>query len=105
MSQPSLFSWTPPPLPSPARGEAFDGRTYQSDRDYTRLTGQLLAVFELMKDGKFRTLSEIQETVEGSQTAISARLRDLRKEKYGAHQVDSEYVSRGLYRYRVIVSG
>lgn len=99
-----LFDWQPPPLPSPSRATAFDGATYVPRRDYERLSGQLKAVFDLMKDGKFRTLSEISQTVEGSEAALSARLRDLRKEKYGGHQMISEYVSRGLYRYRVIVN-
>lgn len=104
MSHPSLFDWTPPTLPSPARSDAFDGATYIPGRDYERLTGQLKAVFDLMKDGEWRTLAQIQQTVEGSQTAISARLRDLRKPKYGAHEMVSEYVERGLYRYRVTVN-
>lgn len=97
-----LFSWEPPALPSPPRNSAFDGRTYASDRDYERLSGQLKAVFDVMRDGKWRTLSEIQAHVDGSEAAISARLRDLRKLKYGAHEVQREHIERGLYRYRVV---
>lgn len=96
-----LFSWTPPPLPSPARGEAFDGATYQQERDYIRLNGQLLAVFELMKDSKWRTLSDISGQIAGSEASLSARLRDLRKEKYGAHDVKRERIEGGLFRYRL----
>lgn len=99
-----LFDWTPPPLPSPPRATAFDGQTYIPNRDYERLSGQLKSVFDLMRDGKWRTLSEIAGKVEGSEAAISARLRDLRKEKYGAHKIDREHIDRGLYRYRLLVS-
>lgn len=98
-----LFSYVPPPLPSPARGEAFDGATYVPNRDYERLTGQLKAVYDVMKDGKWRTIPEIGSTVIGSEAAISARLRDLRKPKYGAHDVQREHVDRGLYRYRLVI--
>jgi len=88
------------PLAKPGKGEAFDGRTYSPDRDYARLTGQLLAVFELMKDGKFRTLSDISGQIAGSEASLSARLRDLRKDKYGAHDVKRERIEGGLFKYR-----
>lgn len=104
MTDPDLFAWQPPPLPSPSKATAFDGRTYAPDRDYERLSGQLRAVFDVMRDGKWRTIPEIGATVEGSEAAISARLRDLRKSKYGAHDVQREHVDRGLYRYRLVVS-
>lgn len=91
-------------LPEPPKAKAFDGQTYVAERDYERLSGQLRAVFELMKDGRWRTISEIGAQVEGSEAAISARLRDLRKLKYGAHEVQREHIDRGLYRYRVIVA-
>lgn len=99
-----LFDWTPPPLPSPSRATAFDGRTYAPDRDYERLSGQLKSVFDVMRDGKWRTLRELAAIVEGSEAALSARLRDLRKDKYGAHEVLREHVEGGLYRYRLVVS-
>ena len=54
------------------------------------------------------TLDEIQMVVGGSQPAISARLRDLRKARYGSLQVDRKHrpsVSkmRGLYEYRLVL--
>lgn len=104
VSHPDLFAWQPPPLPSPSRATAFDGRTYDKDRDYTRLSGQLLAVFDLMKDGKWRTLSDISGAVEGSEAALSARLRDLRKSKYGAHDVKRERIEGGLFKYKLVIS-
>jgi hypothetical protein len=80
---------------------AFDGKTYEPGKDHARLGGQLLAVFELMQDGAWRTLAEISAVVGGSEAAVSARLRDLRKEKYGAHEVDRQRIEAGLWKYRL----
>lgn len=92
--QPDLFS--PPP------NRAFDGETYEPERDYVRLTGQLGRVFNLMKDGQWRTLTQISRITQGSPQAISARLRDCRKAKYGGHTVERKWVDSGLWAYRLI---
>jgi len=97
-----LFDWTPPPLPSPPAHRAFDGETYEPDQDHTRLKGQLWNVFQLMSDGQWRTLSEIAESAGGSEASVSARLRDLRKDKYGAREVERKRVNGGLYTYRLV---
>lgn len=89
--------------PEPSSERAFGGNTYVPERDHKRLTGQLRKVFELMQDGRWRTLSEIAERANGSQAAVSARLRDLRKSMYGMHEVEREYVQDGLHRYRLKV--
>jgi len=84
----------PPPL--------FAGLTYDPAFDAERLTGQLRRVYDLVKDGRPRTLSEIRNVTGGSEAAISARLRDLRKEQYGSHMVHRERVGDphgGLWRY------
>ncbi len=58
----------------------FDGETYDAKLDQKRLSGQLGKVYDVMKDGRWRTLNEIgTATGVGSEAAISARLRDLRK--------------------------
>lgn len=88
-------------LPSPAPSRAFDGETYEAGRDHQRLKGQLSRVFDLMKDGVARTLDEIATACGGTEAAVSARLRDLRKAKYGGHHVERERVQGGLYRYRL----
>jgi len=80
---------------------AFDGVTYQPDRDHKRLNGQLMRVYLLMKDGQWRTLDRIAKDVGGSPASISARLRDLRKAKYGSRVVERAYVEKGLFQYRV----
>ena len=80
---------------------AFGGITYAPALDHARLTGQLLRVFELMKDGQWRTLAEIAAVVGGTEAAVSARLRDLRKSKYGAREVFRQRVNAGLWKYRI----
>lgn len=94
-----LLGDTPLPMPTPHR--AFDGATYNSDFDYERLSGQLKAVYDLMRDGKWRTLPMIAKAVEGSPQAVSARLRDLRKRKYGSLKVERSHVGNGVWEYRV----
>ena len=91
-------------LPSPLPSRAFDGITYEPKRDYTRLKSQIGRVFELMKDGQWRTLEQIANTVGGTEAAVSARLRDHRKEKYGSHTVERWNVGNGLYRYRLVLN-
>lgn len=75
--------------------ELFDGTTFNEKRDGTRLLGQLKRVRELMSDGVWRTLGEIHAIVGGSEAGISARLRDLRKEKFGARKVQRRRRNRG----------
>lgn len=81
---------------------AFDGETYDPDRDYVRLSGQLKRVYEFMSDHKWHTLQEIADACYGTEAAVSARLRDLRKQKYGSHVVEKEHVFNGLYQYRLV---
>lgn len=83
----------------------FDGSTYSPDLDESRLTSQLDRVKTLMLDGKWRTLGEISLVTQGSEASISARLRDLRKERFGSYQVERRRrgdPSDGLFEYRII---
>ncbi|MEH2525831.1 MULTISPECIES: hypothetical protein [unclassified Bradyrhizobium] len=89
-----------PFAPPPVR--AFDGSTYHPGADYVRLNGQLQRVAALMEDGRFRTLREIADEAGGTEASVSARLRDFRKPKYGAREVQRERVAGGLYRYRLV---
>lgn len=104
-SMKDLFGDTPAPFPSPHPSRAFDGVTYNASRDHDRLSGQLKAVFDLMSDERWRTLDEIQSMVKGTDASISARLRDLRKTKYGGHEVERQHRVRGIWEYRVRVRG
>ena len=81
----------------------FNGSDYDTQRDQKRLTGQILRVFNLMKDGKYRTLREISNITKDPEASISAQLRHLRKERFGGYTVDKENVVGGLFIYKLIV--
>ena len=83
----------------------FDGATYDPAFDYQRLESQLERIKTLMSDGEFRTLAQIRNIIGGSEAGISARLRDLRKEKFGSYIVNRKRVgdpSAGLHAYQLI---
>lgn len=82
----------------------FDGKTYDSTQDRGRLTAQLDDVRKLMLDGAWHTLEQIANAVSAPQASVSARLRDLRKDKFGGYTVERERVpgGNGLHRYRLI---
>ena len=85
----------------------FDGETYERSRDYPRLSGQLAAVLSVMSDNNWRTLEAIAERVSlvtgrGVTTqSVSARLRDLRKVKFGGRTVERKSAGGGLFLYRL----
>jgi hypothetical protein len=83
----------------------FNGPEYIPKLDQRRLTGQIKRVFDCMKDGQWRTLSEIESITNDPQASISAQLRHLRKYRFGEHTVNkrrrgNEY--SGLYEYQLI---
>jgi hypothetical protein len=82
----------------------FDGADYSPDRDNCRLTGQILRVWEVMRDGQWRTLRQIADKTNDPEASISAQLRHLRKDRFGAHQIEREYINNGLYKYRLIIN-
>jgi len=85
---------------------AFGGETYTPTLDGPRLHTLLARVLGLMADKQWRTLAEIKAQVGGSEAGISARLRDLRKPRFGAFDVNRRRrgaVKAGLHEYQVIV--
>ena len=79
----------------------FDGKTYESEQDSQRLGSLLSRVFGLMVDHEWRTLFDIHENTGGTEASVSARLRDLRKQKFGAHEIGRRRVEEGLWEYQV----
>jgi hypothetical protein len=84
----------------------FDGETFDPAQDQARLSIQLEKVKALMLgDNAWRTLEEIgAATGIRSVASVSARLRDMRKPRFGAYRVDRQRVpgGNGLYEYRVL---
>ncbi len=80
----------------------FDGPDYDPELDRERLTGQILRVFNCMKDMKWRTLAEIEASTGDPQASISAQLRHLRKDRFGNHSVNKRRRGdprQGLFEY------
>lgn len=81
----------------------FDGRTFDLERDGRRLTTQWERVRDLMLDGQWRTLHQIAQALDVPEASASARLRDLRKPRFGGYRVEHENHGGGTWRYRVLV--
>lgn len=85
----------------------FDGETYEPALDETRLLGQLGQVRRLVSDGEWHTLRELAAGARGSEAGISARLRDLRKEKFGSFTIERRRAgapSSGCFEYRMVLT-
>lgn len=85
----------------PAR---FNGPCFSTEHDSQRLTNQMGRVFNLMRDGKWRTLDEIAHETGDPHASISAQLRHLRKPRFGAHEVEKRPRGdrgSGLWEYKL----
>jgi len=104
----------PPPGPDPYQRDLFaqndmyfDGKTYEHERDSGRLSKQMKRIFAVMLDGQWRTLDQIAQLTGDPTASISARLRDLRKPRFGRYTMSKRHVGPpedGLYEYRVLVN-
>lgn len=82
----------------------FDGATIREDSGAPiRLTTMLGRVLNELGDGEWHTIAQLQAVAGGMQTSISARLRDLRKPRFGARRVERKFVRDGLYIYRLVL--
>ena len=83
----------------------FDGETYDPKQDKARLTGQILRVFNRLGDGdRWWSLAELSVQTGDPEASISARLRDLRKRRFGGHDIQRRRrggVGTGLWEYRL----
>ena len=69
--------------------------------DHRRLGLQAETVLSIMRDGEWRTLRAIAHVAGAPEASVSARLRDLRKQKFGAWTVERKNLGNGLWVYRV----
>lgn len=80
------------------------GETYVPEFDYERLNGQAKRVFDLMADGKWRTLREISAETKDPEASVQARMRDFRAGKHGRLDAQAERVDgSSLWRYRLLI--
>lgn len=79
-----------------------DGATYVPEHDFTRLNRQARLVAEYMVQHGYCSLREISLATGQPEASISARLRDLRKERFGGHMVERRRraSARGTWEYR-----
>jgi hypothetical protein len=84
------------------------GPAYDPELDQKRLTGQINDIFQLMKDGKYRTLREIEDETNHPSASISAQLRHLRKPEFGSHTVDKRrragLEENGVWEYQLLIN-
>lgn len=88
--------------------ETFDGDTFISTLDGDRLAAQLNRVRQVMLTrGGWFTLAELAALTGAPESSVSARLRDLRKPRFGSWTVERRrrggvsQAKRGLFEYRV----
>jgi hypothetical protein len=82
----------------------FNGSDYNHERDSSRLSTQYWDLYNLMRDGKRRTLQGISDLTEHPPASVSAQLRHMRKARFGGHTVNKMHVGNGIYEYELIVN-
>lgn len=78
----------------------FDGADVTHD-DQPRLGAQLERILSIISDGQWRTLSLISEQAQAPEASVSAQLRNLRKARFGGHNVERRHMGGGLFEYRL----
>jgi hypothetical protein len=97
--------------PRPLRSPQFDGKTFSRSEDGSRLLTQQTATERLMHDGCWRTLPDIQQALRrvyglsATEQGVSARVRDLRKAKFGGYEIERRRRSAGVWEYRMVFGG
>lgn len=83
---------------------SFDGATFDQALDGKRLGAQLRIVHAVMFTGKWFSLADLAWFADCPEASASARLRDLRKAKFGGHKIDRRRVpgGNGLHEYRLV---
>jgi hypothetical protein len=88
-----------------SQANLFGSELPEPDKDAARLRSLLERVRALVLNHRgWLTLETIARACGGTEASCSARLRDLRKKKYGGHIVERRRkggAASGLYEYRV----
>lgn len=85
----------------------FDGATFDAKQDWPRLMSQLDLVRSALRPGDWYTLRDLVRIAGGSEASVSARVRDLRKLKFGAHRIERRRrrPGAGTWEYRMVTEG
>lgn len=65
------------------------------------MASQYERIFNLMRDGVWRTLPQISQATNDPPASVSAQLRNVRKASFGNHTLHRRYIGDGLYEYHV----
>lgn len=97
-------------------GPHFDGETYQPAEDHVRLSRQVDRVLAYMlakardavetgcESVGWRTLPDVSRALGIPEASVSARLRDLRKSRFGGWTVERTRLAEpGLFAYRIVI--
>lgn len=103
MTQLTIFPQLDAKVSTPEPARAFGGATYDPPQDFARLNAQTQRVFDALSDGQWHTLRGLSDATGDPEASVSARLRDLRKPKFGGFDVQRERAGegRGTYLYRL----
>ena len=97
----------------PGHLKSFSGSDYIPIYDERRLSQQIGQIYDLMKDGCWRTLSEIKEQLEAKhkkrfpESSVSAQIRNLSHAEYGNIKHEKRARgdrSNGLFEYRLLIT-
>lgn len=86
----------------------FDGSSYEPAHDQKRLGKQMQTVKEIMlhnsEFGVWMTLSELAGWADAPESSVSARIRDMRKARFGGYIVERRRrgdPKDGIHEYRI----
>ena len=96
-----LFDAIDPPRIGGPGDTPFGGSTVGAV-DTPRLNAQLQRVMDVMRGGGWWTPEELEAATGDRWASLSARLRDLRKQRWGSRQVDRKNMGRGNFIYRLV---
>lgn len=89
----------------------FDGETFEPKLDAQRLGSQLKAVEATLLKGEWYSIPQLalalrKRGINCREASISARIRDLRKPKFGGYTVERSRAGKdGLFEYRIATEG
>lgn len=82
----------------------FDGSDIDQNRDGRRLATQYDIIFNIMKDGVWRSVRQLRKMTGFPENSIQSQMRHSRKKRNGSHTVNKKYKTKGLFIYQLIVN-
>jgi hypothetical protein len=102
---PPYMDESPLPIKKAYTKPKFDGSDFDTKLDQERLTGQMKRIYDVICDGRARTLDEISKLAFAPHASVSAQIRNLRKVRFGSYTILKERAgdpANGLFVYRMV---